>query len=117
VGGEERERLFARSRGLLMPIEWPESFGLVMVEALATGTPVIAFNRGSASEIVTHGETGFLVTNTEEMATAIGQLRQISPHACRASVEASFALPRVLESYEAAYATLCDTAERALKPR
>ena len=117
VGGEQRESLFARSKALLMPIEWPEPFGLVMVEALATGTPVIAFDRGSASEIVTDGETGFLVTNTEEMTSAIGRLGQIDPRVCRASVEANFALPRVLESYEAAYSTLADTGERALEPR
>jgi len=78
---------------------------------------VIAFDRGSASEIVTNGENGFLVSNAEEMATAIGRLDQIEPQACRASVEANFALPRVLESYEAAYATLADTAQRALEPR
>ena len=117
VAGAQRESLFARSKGLLMPIEWPEPFGLVMVEALASGTPVIAFDRGSASEIVTDGVTGFLVTNTEDMATAIGRLDQIDPHACRASIEANFALPRVLKSYEAAYATLADTTERALEPR
>ena len=79
VGSEERERLFSRSKGLLMPIEWSEPFGLVMVEALATGTPVIAFDRGSASEIVTDGETGFLVTKTAEMTTAIGRLHEIDP--------------------------------------
>lgn len=116
VGGDERQRLFARSKGLLMPIEWPEPFGLVMVEALATGTPVIAFDRGSASEIVRDGENGFLVATTEEMAKAIGRLHEIDPKACRASVETTFGLPHVLEEYERAYAAVCDTALQSLDP-
>jgi glycosyltransferase involved in cell wall biosynthesis len=114
VGGAERQRLFAQSKGLLMPIEWAEPFGLVMVEALATGTPVIAFDRGSAREIVSDGENGFLVASTDEMAGAIGRLHEIDPAACRASVEARFGLPHVLDAYESAYAAVCDTAEQPL---
>jgi glycosyltransferase involved in cell wall biosynthesis len=86
-----------------MPIEWAEPFGLVMVEALACGTPVIAFNRGSAPEIVDDGETGFLVQDVAGMALAIGQLDQIDPAACRASVSERFGLERVVDAYEAAY--------------
>ncbi len=104
VEGARRTRLFARSRGLLMPIEWPEPFGLVMVEALACGTPVIAFDRGSASEIIEDGRTGFLVGDVDGMAAAIRRLDEIDPAVCRASVAGRFGLEHVVELYEAVYA-------------
>jgi glycosyltransferase involved in cell wall biosynthesis len=117
VGGAQRTRLFARSRGLLMPIDWPEPFGLVMVEALACGTPVIAFDQGSASEIIDHGKTGYLVRDVEQMAQAIGELDRIAPAACRASVERRFGLPHVVASYEQVYAVACrDRSTRAILP-
>ena len=108
VAGAERAHLFSRSRALLMPIDWPEPFGLVMVESLATGTPVIAFNRGSAPEIVLHGETGFLVDSVEEMADAIHCVDELDPASCRESVETRFGLSRVLDAYEQAYTAVCD---------
>ncbi len=64
-----------------MPIRWPEPFGLVMTEAMACGTPVIAFPEGSASEIVVDGETGFVVEDEQAMAEAIGRLGEIDPSA------------------------------------
>ena len=92
-----------------MPIEWAEPFGLVMVEALAGEvSPAIAFNRGSAPEIVDDGETGFLVQDVAEMALAIDQLDRIDPAACRASVRERFGLDRVVDAYEAAYTAARD---------
>ena len=86
-GGEadaERKReLYRRARALLMPIRWTEPFGLVMVESLACGTPVIAFPEGSAPEVVEDGRTGFVVDDEREMAHAIGRLGEIDPAACR----------------------------------
>ena len=73
VGGAAKQSLFARARGLLMPIRWDEPFGMVMVEALACGTPVIAFPEGAARELVIDGKTGFLVDDERAMADAIGQ--------------------------------------------
>jgi glycosyltransferase involved in cell wall biosynthesis len=70
-----------------MPIEWPEPFGLVMIEALATGTPVITFERGAAAEIVIDGENGFLVSDVAGMVAAIDRLHEIDPVDCRGSVE------------------------------
>jgi len=103
VGGVEKQRLFARASALLMPIRWPEPFGMVMIEALACGTPVIAFAEGAATEIVTNGETGFLVADEEAMAAAVGRLDEIDPARCREVVRERFDVARVAEAYESAY--------------
>ena len=81
--GEEKRDLYAGARALLMPIRWPEPFGLVMTEAMACGTPVIAFPEGSAPELVLDGETGFVVDDEHAMAEAVGRLDEIDPARCR----------------------------------
>ena len=83
--GEEKAELYVGAGAFLMPIRWPEPFGLVMTEAMACGTPVIAFPEGSASELVLDGETGFVVDDEQEMAEAIGRLDEIDPERCRES--------------------------------
>src|SRR5687767_1733209 len=83
VGGAEKQKLFANARTLLMPIRWNEPFGLVMVEALACGTPVIAFRQGAAPATVHHGVNGYLVADEQAMAAAIADLHKIDPAACR----------------------------------
>ena len=88
--GEEKAELYAGARALLMPIRWPEPFGLVMTEAMACGTPVIAFPEGSAPEIVLDGETGFIVDDEDEMAAAVGRLGEIDPARCRESARERF---------------------------
>ncbi|HEY0318984.1 MAG TPA: glycosyltransferase family 4 protein [Solirubrobacterales bacterium] len=109
VGGRRKRQLFARARAVLMPIRWPEPFGMVMVEALAAGTPVIAFREGSAPEIVEDGVSGFLVDDEEEMAAATTRLASIDPRACRESVQ-RFDSDRVAARYEAAYRRAAHTA-------
>jgi glycosyltransferase involved in cell wall biosynthesis len=84
VGGATKRALFADARALLMPIRWEEPFGMVMVEALACGTPVIAFPEGAACELVVDGHTGFLVDDEAAMGAAVSQLGRISPAECRA---------------------------------
>jgi glycosyltransferase involved in cell wall biosynthesis len=101
--GEEKDELYAGAAALLMPIRWAEPFGLVMTEAMACGTPVIAFPEGSAPEIVLDGETGFVVGDEREMAAAIGRLREIDPERCRASARERFDVAAVAEAYEGAY--------------
>jgi glycosyltransferase involved in cell wall biosynthesis len=86
-----------------MPIRWPEPFGLVMTEAMACGTPVIAFPEGSAPEIVIDGETGFVVGDEHEMAAAIARLGEIDPERCRESARERFDVTTVAEAYEQAY--------------
>ena len=109
VGEADSERkrdLYQRARALLMPIRWAEPFGLVMVEALACGTPVIAFPEGSAPEVVEHGVTGFVVDDEHEMARAVGRLDELDPAACREACERRFGVPAVVKGYEEVYASL-----------
>jgi glycosyltransferase involved in cell wall biosynthesis len=101
--GEEKGDLYAGARALLMPIRWPEPFGLVMTEAMACGTPVIAFPEGSAPELVLDGETGFVVNDEHDMAAAVGRLDEIDPARCRESARERFDVAAVAESYEGAY--------------
>ena len=102
LGPDDKRQALARAPGLLMPIEWPEPFGLVMIEALATGTPVIAFDRGAAAEIVIDGENGFLVSDVDGMAAAIERLHEIDSHDCRRSVQ-RFDVATICAAYERVY--------------
>jgi len=101
--GEEKCDLYAGASAFLMPIRWPEPFGLVMTEAMACGTPVIAFPEGSAPELVVDGKTGFIVGDEHEMATAIGRVGEIDPARCRESMRERFDVKAVAEAYERAY--------------
>src|SRR5215207_10162516 len=101
--GDEKADLYAGARALLMPIRWPEPFGLVMTEAMACGTPVIAFPEGSAPELVLDGETGFVVEDEHAMAEAVVRLGEIDPARCRSSAEERFDVAPVAEAYERAY--------------
>ena len=100
VGGAVKRSLFARARGLLMPIRWEEPFGMVMVEAMACGTPVIAFPEGAARELVVEGRTGFLVDDEQAMAEAIGRLPTIGARKCRDWVAAHCDVDVVAAAYE-----------------
>jgi glycosyltransferase involved in cell wall biosynthesis len=103
VGGSRRRELFARAKGFLMPIRWAEPFGMVMIEALACGTPVIAFPEGAAPEIVVDGVNGFWAADEWQMAEAVGRLAQIDPLRCRESVAERYDVAIVAERYEASY--------------
>ena len=103
VTGAVKQRLYARASALLMPIRWDEPFGMVMIEALACGTPVIAFPQGAASEIVVDGHNGMLVADETEMARATAQLADIDPDVCRESVRARYDIAITTDGYEAVY--------------
>jgi glycosyltransferase involved in cell wall biosynthesis len=107
VGGEHKRELLSRARFLLFPIQWEEPFGLVMTEALACGTPVVADAVGSASEIVKDGEVGVVVGAGEwdEMVAAIkgGRLEEIDPHQCWDYVHERFSVKAMIDGYEAAF--------------
>ena len=103
VGGLVKQRLFANAAALLMPVRWREPFGMVMVEALACGTPVIAFPEGAASEIVIDGENGWLVADEVEMARAVAKLGSIDPLRCRADVAARYGIAVTASGYERVY--------------
>jgi glycosyltransferase involved in cell wall biosynthesis len=100
VSGGSKHALFANARALLMPIRWDEPFGMVMVEALACGTPVIAFPEGAARDLVVHGRTGFLVANEVAMGAAVDQLDSIAPATCRAWVAEHCDVEVVSRAYE-----------------
>jgi glycosyltransferase involved in cell wall biosynthesis len=114
IGGGPKRSLFAGARALLMPIRWEEPFGMVMVEALACGTPVIAFPAGAASELVVDGHTGFLVRDERAMAAAIGRLDSISASDCRAWVAEHCDIDVVAEAYETAYLAAARRRDRGL---
>jgi glycosyltransferase involved in cell wall biosynthesis len=103
VGGSIKRSLFAGARALLMPIRWEEPFGMVMVEALACGTPVIAFPEGAARELVLDGQTGFLVEDERAMAAAVGELPRIAARDCREWVAEYCDVDVVAAAYERTY--------------
>jgi glycosyltransferase involved in cell wall biosynthesis len=103
TGGDDKAELFANASAFLMPIRWAEPFGLVMTEAMACGTPVIAFPEGSATEVVAEGETGFIVDDEGEMASAARRLEEIEPARCREWVRERFDVVPVVDAHERAY--------------
>jgi glycosyltransferase involved in cell wall biosynthesis len=102
VGGARKQRLFADAFAFLMPIRWPEPFGMVIVEALAAGTPVLAFAQGAAPEIIEHGKTGFLVNDEDEMSALVDRAAEIDPDDCRRGAM-RFHPNTVAAGYEAVY--------------
>jgi glycosyltransferase involved in cell wall biosynthesis len=103
VSPEEKTELLGRAAALVFPIQWPEPFGLVMTEAMACGTPVVAWRNGSVPEVVADGETGFIVGSAEEMAAALGRVGELDPGAMRARVEERFSAEAMVTGYERAY--------------
>ncbi len=103
VTGARKRSLFSRASALLMPIRWEEPFGMVMIEALAGGTPVIAFDEGAVPEVIVDGKTGFIVADEGAMAAAVTRLAEISPADCRAWVVDHCDVDTVAAAYESAY--------------
>jgi glycosyltransferase involved in cell wall biosynthesis len=99
----DRDALLGGALALLNPISWPEPFGLVMVEALATGTPVIAYPNGAAPEIIDDGRTGFLCPDVPHAVRALGEVQRLDRAACRAEVEGYFSAERMASEYVALY--------------
>lgn len=97
---EKTPLLLSRSRGLLFPIQWEEPFGLVMTEAMACGTPVIAFPRGSSREVVQHNKTGFIVPTVAKMAQAIHKIDSLDRNYCAAYAKKRFSVARMIDGYE-----------------
>jgi len=109
VDFKEKVRLLKNAKALLFPIERKEPFGLVMIEAMACGTPVIAFRRGSVPEIVEHKKTGFIVENRDEMVGAMKKISEINPQNCRKLVEQKFNLDLMVNRYEKIYEKIINT--------
>jgi glycosyltransferase involved in cell wall biosynthesis len=100
---EQKADLLARAAAVLFPIQWAEPFGLVMTEAMACGTPVVAWRNGSVPEVVADGETGFIVESVEEMAAAVDRVGELDPQAMRARVEERFSAEAMVTGYERVY--------------
>ncbi len=94
---------YSQAKGLLYPHRWEEPFGLIFIESMACGTPVITFNKGSAKEIVKNGKTGFVVKNLKEMVGAIKKIEKISRQDCRKWVEKNFTIEKMVKNYEKAF--------------
>ncbi|HXS91968.1 MAG TPA: glycosyltransferase family 4 protein [Steroidobacteraceae bacterium] len=106
IGDSEKSEFLGNARALLFPIDWPEPFGLVMIEAMACGTPVIAWNRGSVPEVVEHGVTGYIVDSEEEALAALSTIEQLDRHTIRAVFERRFAARTMARAYVDLYARL-----------
>ena len=115
ISDREKSNFLSGAIALLAPIAWPEPFGLVLIEAMACGTPVIAFNRGSVPEIVEDGLTGFVVENDEGAVAAASRLSRLSRRAVRQRFEERFTARRMAREYLAVYRRLIEF--EALHPR
>ena len=110
VGGADKDEFLGNAFALLFPVDWPEPFGLVMIEAMACGTPVIAWRCGSVPEVIDDGETGFVVNSMDEAVRAVDRVTTLSRLRCRDVFETRFSVSRMTRDYLAIY-------QRLVKPR
>jgi glycosyltransferase involved in cell wall biosynthesis len=106
VSESEKASLLGGARALLFPIDWPEPFGMVVIEALSCGTPVIAWNHGSVPELLQPGVDGWIVESVDEAVEALRRIDRIDRRACRATFERRFTVDRMARDYLAIYETL-----------
>jgi glycosyltransferase involved in cell wall biosynthesis len=123
IGGAEKQKFLAEALALLFPIDWPEPFGLVMIEALACGTPVIARPCGSVPEIIRDGVSGFVREGIDELAQVAREVGDLQRRNCREEFESRFTLKHMVAAYEQAYYALLENVapieelqERAPRP-
>jgi glycosyltransferase involved in cell wall biosynthesis len=105
----QKNALMGGAIATLFPITWREPFGLVMVESMASGTPVIAMELGSTREVIVHGETGFLCNSVDECVESVKQIHHISRLTCRQHIERNFSVSRMVDGYEAVYQQLIES--------
>jgi glycosyltransferase involved in cell wall biosynthesis len=117
IGESEKGRFLGDAAALLFPIDWPEPFGLVLIEAMANGTPVIAFDRGSVPEIIEDGLTGFIVDDIAAAAAVVPFVEQLDRRAIRRRFEERFTAERMARDYLALYQRVLDGDTPALDPR
>lgn len=106
IGDADKADFLGHARAHLFPIDWPEPFGLVMIEAMACGTPTIAFNRGSVPEVIDHGVSGFVVSSVDEAVQALGRVGELDRMACRAKFVERFSAERMAADYLGLYQRL-----------
>jgi glycosyltransferase involved in cell wall biosynthesis len=103
IGEAEKNEFLGNALALLFPIDWPEPFGLVMIEAMACGTPTIAYRKGSVPEVLEDKETGFIVDNLQDAAKAVDRIPLLSRRTCREVFERRFSAERMVRDYLAMY--------------
>ena len=108
ISDAQKNDFVGNAIALVCPYDWPEPFGLVLIEALACGTPVLAYRRGSIPEIIDHGVTGFICETVSEMTDAVGRLSLIDRYRCRASFDDRFTADRMARDYVALYERLLE---------
>lgn len=106
INEKQKQDFLGNAKALIFPIDWPEPFGLAMIEAMACGTPVIAFRKGSTPEVVDEGVTGMLVDHIEAAVSAVNQIRHISRKECRARFEKRFSARRMALDYVKVYESI-----------
>jgi glycosyltransferase involved in cell wall biosynthesis len=99
VGGKAKDEFLGKAKALLFPVDWPEPFGLVMIEAMACGTPVIGWNNGSVPEVIRHGVNGFVVSSVDEAVQCVNGISSISRGVCREIFENAFLVERMTSDY------------------
>ncbi|MEW6268882.1 MAG: glycosyltransferase, partial [Thermodesulfobacteriota bacterium] len=112
IGDADKGAFLGGAVGLLFPVDWPEPFGLVMIEAMACGTPVVAYRRGSVPEVIDEGVTGFVVDDVDDAVRAVGRLETLDRRTCRAVFERRFSAERMAREYLDVYASLTDRPAR-----
>lgn len=108
IGEDKKGEFLGNAIGLLFPINWPEPFGMVMIEAMANGTPVIAFNCGSVPEVVDHGDTGFIVNSVDEAVMAVSALPKFDRRLCREIFEHRYSARVMAKNYVSLYEKLIE---------
>lgn len=109
VNHTQKVELLRNAAVTLFPISWREPFGLVMIESMATGTPVLGMNFGAVPEVISYGETGFICQSYEEMASMIPAALELNRRMCRTHIENNFSVTQMVDGYEAAYRILLDS--------
>jgi glycosyltransferase involved in cell wall biosynthesis len=112
INDSQKPAFLSGAKCLIFPIDWPEPFGLVMIEAMACGTPVIAFNCGSVPEVMDDGVTGFIVNNIDEAVAAVAQVHTLDRAKVRATFDRRFVSRRMAEDYVNLYEELIGKARR-----
>jgi glycosyltransferase involved in cell wall biosynthesis len=108
IGEDQKNEFLGNARGLLFPIDWPEPFGMVMIESMACGTPVVAFRRGSVPEVIDDGLTGWVVDAPEDAVEAVRRLGALDRKRCRRVFEERFTASRMADDYLEAYRSLVE---------
>ncbi len=115
VDSAQKKLWYSHARATLFSIQWGEPFGLVLIESMACGTPVLAFNKGSVPEIVIHGKTGFVVYSNYDMIKAVGEIQHIDPNDCRSHIKDNFSIATMAGKYSELYQRILDERTLCLK--